>query len=197
MTSLLFRVKAKDPRAWSRLVLLYGPLVYGWCRRAQLQDADAEDVSQEVFSSVAAKMAEFRRERPGDTFRGWLWTICQRKIVDHYRPRGQRGAARGGSDAQQQFAQLPAEEFLSSSADDFPIEDEIRVAHRALQLLRSDFEERTWQVFYRMVVAGDSAAEIGRDFQMTKRAVRQAKYRVLRRLKLELDGLMNVPASQH
>ena len=45
-SSLLMRVKGRDPDAWQRLVNLYGPLVYRWAREAGLQDSDAADVMQ-------------------------------------------------------------------------------------------------------------------------------------------------------
>src|SRR5262249_14847420 len=73
--TLLQRARARQPAAWERLVALYAPLVLHWCRRAGLGDADAADVFQEVFRSVSEHLNEFRRDRPGDTFRGWLRTI--------------------------------------------------------------------------------------------------------------------------
>ena len=69
-TSLLALVKAGDPAAWGRLVDLYGPLVYGWCRGSGLQAEDAADIGQEVFTAVASAIGEFRRERPGDAHAG-------------------------------------------------------------------------------------------------------------------------------
>ena len=39
-SSLIDRVKADEVGAWDRLVSLYAPLLYHWCRRSQL---DAED----------------------------------------------------------------------------------------------------------------------------------------------------------
>jgi hypothetical protein len=37
-TSLLNRVKHQDPEAWTRLVELYGPMVYRWCSGARSGD---------------------------------------------------------------------------------------------------------------------------------------------------------------
>src|SRR5215472_3876541 len=76
--SLLERVKADDPAAWDRLVGLYAPLVYRWCRRADLPEQEIADVFQDVFYAVATHIAAFRREGAGDTFRGWLRTISTR-----------------------------------------------------------------------------------------------------------------------
>ena len=84
-TSLLGRAKAGEGEAWSRLVELYAPLLYEWSRRNGLQADDAADVAQDVFATVARKLDSFRRDRPGDSFRGWLWTIARNKINDHFR----------------------------------------------------------------------------------------------------------------
>ena len=105
-TSLLDRVKAQDQGAWQRLVKLYGPVVYRWCRRAGLQGSDAADVAQEVFQSMMIGIGGFRRRRPGDSFRGWLWTITKNKLRDHLRRRALRPRAAGGTNAHQLIQQV-------------------------------------------------------------------------------------------
>src|SRR5437764_23519 len=91
--TLLERLRAGQAGAWERLAELYGQTVYVWCRRAGVSEADAADVSQEVFTAVARTVADFRRERPGDSFRGWLWTITQNKVRDHWRRRADQAWA--------------------------------------------------------------------------------------------------------
>ena len=54
-----------------------------------------------------------------------------------------------------------------------------------------DCQDRTWQVFWRCVVEGQAPSEISHDLGITPAAVRQAKSRVLRRLKEELGELLN------
>lgn len=90
-TSLLVRVRRQDTLAWQRLSNLYGPVVYSWARRSGLQDSDAADVMQDVFQSLLLNISAFRRELPGDSFRGWLWTITHNRIRDFYRSRNQDG----------------------------------------------------------------------------------------------------------
>lgn len=190
-TSLLRRVKAEDPEAWRRLVRLYGPLVYLWSRQANLNPDDAADMVQEVFVAVAGSIEGFRRERPEDTFRGWLWTITRNKIRDHFRRRQREAQAKGGTDAQEQLLQVPhpqagARPEPSSEAN---AEAGSQVTHRATELIRGEFEDRTWQAFWRTAVDGRKAAEVADELGMTLRAVYQAKYRVLRRIRQELDDL--------
>src|SRR5437763_11958272 len=83
-SSLLDRIKANDATGWDRLVALYAPLVFHWCRTWHLQDQDAADVLQEVFQAVATHVNGFRREKEGDSFRGWLRTIAHNKVRDHF-----------------------------------------------------------------------------------------------------------------
>src|SRR5687767_10892324 len=83
--SLLERARANDGDAWDRMVTIYGPLVYQWCQRWDLQESDRADVFQQVFQAVASHIGRFRKDRSGHTFRGWLRTITRNKIYDHLR----------------------------------------------------------------------------------------------------------------
>jgi RNA polymerase sigma-70 factor (ECF subfamily) len=188
-TSLLLRVQTCDPAAWERLVSLYSPLVYRWCRQRGLQSADAADIGQEVFRAVARKIADFRRERPGDTFRGWLRTITRNKIRDHLRRQQPGATGVGGSEAQRQLLQLPSED---GEADDPAAEasEAALVYRRALKLLRQEFEERTWQAFWRVAVGDLAPAEVAAELGMTVNAVYLAKSRILRRLREEFADLL-------
>src|SRR5688500_4266183 len=109
-TSLVARVRLHEAQAWQELVDLYLPLVYMWCRQSGVSPDDTADVAQEVFRVVHRAVANFRRERAGDSFRGWLWTIPRNKIRDHFRAAAARPDAAGGTDAQIRFAELPEEE---------------------------------------------------------------------------------------
>jgi RNA polymerase sigma-70 factor, ECF subfamily len=181
--SMLARVKASDPEAWRRLVQVYGPLVYSWCRRWQLRAEDVADIFQEVFQAVALQIASFRSDRPGDTFRGWLWSITRHKVGDHFRRQGRQPIAAGGSDAHQQMLELPQ-----------PPEDDSQpaagtIVSRALEQIHNEFEPRTWQMFWRATVEGHATRDIAAELGITPDAVRVAKSRILRRLREELAEL--------
>jgi RNA polymerase sigma-70 factor (ECF subfamily) len=188
--SLLERVRADDPAAWERLVALYAPLVYHWCREYGVQEHDAADIFQEVFQAVATHIGSFRRERPADTFRGWVRTITHNKVLDLFRRRGREPQATGGSDAQQRLTQTPAEVDASEdSSRDGAVERGL--FRRALELIRGDFEERTWRAFWRTAVDGEPAHDVAAELGMSPGAVRVAKSRVLQRLREELGDLMD------
>jgi RNA polymerase sigma-70 factor (ECF subfamily) len=182
-SSLLLRVRAQDQVAWRRLVRLYTPLVYRWCRASGLQPADAADIGQEVFRAVARKIDAFRKDQAEGSFRRWLRVITRNKITDHHRR--MPVDVPGDSGAQTLLQQLPDEE-PDAAAD---TEETGLLLGRALELMRAEFEERTWQAFWQTAIDGASAAEVAVALGMTPNAVYLAKARVRRRLREELGDL--------
>ncbi len=61
---------------------------------------------------------------------------------------------------------------------------------RALQLMQADFEATTWQACWQCVALGRPAGEVARELGIAPATVYVAKSRVLRRLRQELDGLL-------
>jgi RNA polymerase sigma-70 factor, ECF subfamily len=187
--SLLQRIRNGDATGWHRVVGLYSPLVYYWCRRWGVEGADADDVLQEVFKAAAQSITTFRREREGDTFRGWLRVIARNRVLALWRGRQRQPEAAGGSEAWQRLQELPAQEV--ATADDPEETGEFSaLVRRAMTLLRGEFEERTWQAFWRVTADGRPAPEVAAELGMTANAVRMAKSRVLRRLREELGDLV-------
>lgn len=198
--SLLGRARQDDPAAWEKLVRLYAPLVAIWCRQAGLQEDDAGDVFQDVFQAVARKLSAFRKDREGDTFRGWLRTITQNKIRDQFRKAGRGPQAAGGTEAHQRLQQFPMADVLSDPADPSSLDSvdlsqddtnaERVVLHNALEFIRSNFAEQTWRAFVRTAVDGQSSTDVAEELGMSPGAVRVAKSRVLQRLREELGDLL-------
>lgn len=189
-TSLLERVKAREAEAWERLVYIYGPLVYRWCRLAGLQGADAGDVAQDVFAAVADGITTFHCDRDGDAFRGWLWGITRHKIGDFFRRCATLPSGRGGSDAQRRLLQIPDRPPSESTPNPDP-DGTQAVELRAIELIRAGVEERTWKAFWRVVVDEQPVHEVADELGMTTKAVYEAKYRLLKRFRQEFDGLID------
>lgn len=188
--SMLELVQSQDPRAWQRLVHLYSPLIFSWGRRTGLSEEDAADVLQEVWRSVAANIERFEKTSDRGSFRGWLWTITRNKLRDHFRGRQGKPLAAGGTDAHERLQEIPDEEPMidaSSAHGDAPAD----FLKRALNLVEGDFEKHTWQAFWRTTVDGHSAAAVAAELGISVDSVYQAKSRVLRRLRDELQGLVD------
>ena len=182
-TSLLVRAQAADGEAWKRLTRLFEPLVCGWVRRASVPEADGADVVQDVFLEVFRSIGQFRRHRTDDTFAGWVRTIARRRACDYFR-RTHGVLAAGGTEANDRMLQVPDDP--SDDAED-PTET---VVQRGLDLIRGEFEARTWNAFEATTVNARPAAEVGAELGLSVGAVYIAKSRVLKRLREELDGLI-------
>lgn len=181
--SLLERLKMPvDQVAWSRFVDLYTPLMYAWARQLGLQQSDAADLVQEVFAVLVTKMPEFAYDRQR-SFRAWLKTVTLNK----WRDRCRRQAARPQEVTGQS---TPA----AAAADDGSfgeVEYRQQLVARALELMQAEFQPTTWQACWEFVVAGRPAADVARQLGISENAVHLAKGRVLRRLRRELEGLLD------
>lgn len=191
-SSLIERARLRDPDAWNRLCLVYGPLVYRWARIVGLQDSDAADIGQEVFATVARRLETFDHYREASTFRGWLKTITRNKIGDHLKRRARREEAAGGSSTRHAWAELP-EELSDAPVGAAAFDTERSILHRTLDVIRAEFEPRTWQAFWLSAVEDVTTQDIARQLEMTVKAVRQARYRVLRRLRVEIGNTRDQP----
>lgn len=178
-TGLLAQVKARDAVAWTQLVQLYGPLIYGWCRRSGIEAEDARDVVQDVLGSVATSIDDFRGFGPRGQFRAWLRTITRHRVADHVRRRVGSPRAVGGSAALEQLENVP--EPLEESSDDAAEAD--TVWQGVLELVRAEFADRTWQAFWQTAVDHQRGVDVAKSLGMTVDAVYQAKSRVLRRVR--------------
>lgn len=186
--SLLRHLHANDQEAWDKFVLLYTPLVWHWCRRMNLPVQDSADVFQEVFQSVSVHFSSFHRDRPGDTFRGWLRTITKNKVLDHYRKRQNEPQGVGGTEAKVWLSGIPEEsnnlvEKLDEDETDHPL------FRKALELIQSSFELTTWRAFWGVVVEGRTLQDVADELHISSGAARVAKCRVLQRLRQELGDL--------
>jgi RNA polymerase sigma-70 factor (ECF subfamily) len=104
---------AGDVAAQHELVRRFSALVWSLCLRAGLPDAEAQDVSQEVFWRVFQALPGFRGESRLST---WISTVALRRIVDHRRSRARRDVA-VGAPSDPGFP-LPAQPASSSPEND-------------------------------------------------------------------------------
>jgi RNA polymerase sigma-70 factor (ECF subfamily) len=199
--SLLVRIRDADDReAWRQFVDIYAPLIYGFCRKRGLQDADAADVTQDVFRAVAAKIGSRPTSEKGSggeastetpkweydpnrgSFRGWLYTVTRNKISDFLDRKQARGSGDTGT---QQF--LEQQPDTNEDETTWQREAQQRIFAWAAERIRGDFQEATWNAFWQVAVEGKSGEEAARNLHMSVGAVYVAKSRILARLKKEVE----------
>jgi RNA polymerase sigma-70 factor (ECF subfamily) len=184
--SLLLRLHrpSLEPEAWPKFVELYTPLLFTCARRLGLRAQDAADLVQDVFTVLVQKLPEFDYQ-PGKSFRAWPWTVTLNKYRENQRRlRAAPPPAVSG---------VPMDHLASAELPDALEEGEYRqyLVSRALQLMQADFQPVTWKACWEFVVGGKPAAAVAAELGISVKAVYMAKFRVLRRLRQELQGLLD------
>ncbi len=186
--SLLGRAVNEDQEAWHQIVHLYGPLVQRWCRQAGLRDDDTADVFQEVFKAVADNLNTFKPQRKVASFRSWLKTIVRTKTIDHYRKANREAAGAGGTEALMRISEV--QDPFADDEEQAANEDAF-IVQRAMELIRGEFDPRNWKAFEEVAIKERSAADVAREVGVDPQTVRQANYRIRRRLRLVLEDLVD------
>ncbi len=184
--SLISRIRQEDGTAWTELVALYGPLVHYWLRRQGVSQQDIPDLAQEIFFAVSRSIERYQPTGTSGSFRAWLWSLARNKMIDAFRRHSKAPEARGGSTAMIYSQNIPDQIDENDSSE----QTEYRsLVHRAMNQVRSEFEARSWQAFWRTTVDGIGVDQVAEELQMSKATIRQHRSRVLRRLRQQLGEI--------
>lgn len=187
--SLLGRATTGDESAWTKLVTLYQPLIYGWLHRQAVPPQEAADLTQEVLVVLVRELRGFAHAGHPGSFRGWLRAITVNRARAFLRGAGTRARAAGGDDMFRVIDQL--EDSDSALTREWNEEHDAHVVRQILSLIETDFEPTTVQIFRRLVLEEARAPEVAAELGMAVAAVYAAKSRVLRRVRQEAEGLLD------
>jgi RNA polymerase sigma factor (sigma-70 family) len=174
-----------DPGAWSEFVEWYGRKIYVWCRKWGLQEADAQDVTQEVFLKLSSRMQDFLYD-PERSFRAWLKTVSHHTWQDYLAKQRRPGQGSGGDGAWARLSDVEArddlQEWIVAAGD----EELLKEAAVRVQLR---VEPRTWDAFRLLALEGRSGAEAAKLLGMKVGTLFVARSKVQRMLREELSRL--------
>jgi RNA polymerase sigma-70 factor (ECF subfamily) len=174
-----------DEVAWARFVGLYGSRIRGWCRRWGLQEADSEDVTQDVLLRLAQKLGAFHYD-PSRSFRGWLRTVTQNALADFLAERKRQCSGSGDDGVLKQLHSIQArDDLIEHLKEQFDAEIVAVACARA----RERVEPQTWEAFRLTAYEGCSGDDVAARLGMTRATVFKAKSRVLGFLREEIKQL--------
>ncbi|HEV3446170.1 MAG TPA: sigma-70 family RNA polymerase sigma factor [Gemmataceae bacterium] len=189
-SSLLARLgDPQDRTAWEQFVKLYGGLVYGFVRERGLQDADAADLTQEVFLVVARAMDHWRYNPEQGSFRGWLYGVTRNKLARFLQRRRFQAIGAGSSNGHRRLDEVRNRD--PDPKDVWEQEFQQHLFRVAAMQVKENFAAKTWQAFMRTAVEGLSAAVVARELGLSVGSVYVAKSRVLMRLSEEIKRLQS------
>ena len=176
--SLIVRLRdAADQAAWGEFVEIYRPVVYRLARRKGLQDADADDLAQQVLAAVASAVRRWQPDSARGRFRAWLSRIAHNRIINALTRRAPDRAV-GGE---------PATDLLA--ANDGPDSALLRMEYRrevfqwAARQVRGEFRPDTWQAFWQTAVEGRPIAVVAAGLGKGPGAIYTSRGRVMQRLR--------------
>ncbi len=182
--SLIIQVKDPENRAaWEQFVSLYRPVIFRTALARGLQEADAQDLAQQVLLAVASAIGDWQQRDESTRFRHWLRTVTRNAIVNAL-TRGAKGQAVGGSSIQELLAQHPPAEEETESLIDW--EYRRQLYRRAARIVRADVHADTWRAFELTVIDGVSNRTAAEQLGKSIGTIYTARCRVMQRLRAEI-----------
>jgi RNA polymerase sigma-70 factor (ECF subfamily) len=178
-----------DRAAWDQFVDQYAPRIFHWCRRHQLQEQDAADVTQDVLYKLVRAMESFQYDANRGTFRAWLSTVTTNAIRDLVKSRQRPGRGSGDTIMVQVMASIEDEKAVDALTDAIEAGYRQELLHEAEQKIRQRVQERTWRAYQMAAVEQRPPLEVAEELEMRVAEVYVAKSRVLKMLREEVQSL--------
>jgi RNA polymerase sigma factor (sigma-70 family) len=185
--TLLARITSKpdDPEAWAQFVFVYGPQVLRWSRTYGLQEADAQDVAQDVLIEISRQIGKFHYD-PTRRFRGWLRVIVHSAWCGWCkRSRGWRNSVEPETWLDR-LAEEKAGEELTRLIEQ---EHERELLDLAMKRVSRRVQTQTWEAFRLIGLEGLSGQAAADRLGMKLGSTFAAKAKVQKLLRQEVEKL--------
>jgi RNA polymerase sigma-70 factor (ECF subfamily) len=186
--SLVLRLRNPDDQAaWAEFVDVYEPLIYRLARRKGLQDADAQDLCQDVLRAVASAIERWDPDPAKGRFRAWLFRIARNLLVKFLARQRHHPRGTGSSSVQELLEAQPADDPQAEA--EFAVEFRRRAFRWAADQVKGEFTSPTWQAFWQTAVETRPISDVARELGLSVGAVYIARSRVLARLRDQVQQL--------
>lgn len=181
--SLISRLTdGSDQDAWAEFEAVYRPVVYQAARKHGLQDADSQDLVQQVMISIARALKQRPHDQQRAKFRTWLFSVTRNAIINSVQRRPNDMGA-GNTDHLRLLHAVPA----ASEEDQWEADYQRAVFAWASNKVRQEFSEDSWQAFWLTAVEGLSCEKAAEKLGKEVGAIYAARSRVVRRLKKKVE----------
>ncbi len=174
-----------DQLSWAEFVRLYGPAIRGWLIHWGLQEADSQDVTQNVLLRLTAKLPQFKYD-PNRSFRGWLKTLTHHAWHDFVTEAGYRNRGSGDTSVLDQLQSLAAREDLAARVE---AEFDKELLEVALTRARERVAASTWEAFKLAALDGIAPQIVADKLGVRVSQVYLAKHRVQKLVQEEIRTL--------
>jgi len=190
--SLLVRVRnPADQAAWHEFVEIYWPVIHRLARRKGLQEADADDLVQQVLMSVARTIEERPHDHGRARFRTWLGKVVQNAALNALSRRKPDRAAGGEGHA------IDVVNAAGREPDSRLLQLELRreVFRWAARQIEREFQPDTWQAFWQTAVEGRTCEEAAASLKKGVGSIYAARSRVMKRFQEKVQEYDSLESS--
>ncbi len=176
----------RDEAAWHEFIAEYEPFLLTYLQRRGLQDADAQDVAQQVLTSICQSVVNWKPDgRPG-AFRRWMATIARHAAIKFLQRKSRQPDSGGGTQFLARMNDVAAVENDSHARQEY----QQAVFAWAVSRVRDEFRESTWKAFWETTVLHRPIEVVANELGLSTGAVYMARSRVMVRLKEQVARLL-------
>ena len=185
--SLLIELGKQSDEAWAEFLSVYEKALYRFCIAKGLQDADAQDVLQDVLTAVLKRLPSWDANASKGSFRGWLFRVARNISVDAIAHRAKKTTPSGDPLASEALSQLPS----ASSLEDTSLEVEYQrsLFDWAAKQVKSEVRDVTWKAFSLTAIEGQKAESVAQTLGISVGSVYTAKCRVVARMRSRIADM--------
>ncbi len=176
--------------AWQQFAERFRPPIVRFSRKLGLSDVDAEEVAQETLTAFAAAYREGRYDPDKGRLSRWLFGIAYRQAQYARRSGARRAAIERQPPHSSFWADVPEGDASTQLWDQ---QWEEAMLATCLERVRQEVEPATMRAFELVMRAGNTPAVAARELGVPVKAVYNAKYTVLKRMReirAELEELV-------
>lgn len=174
-----------DQMSWAEFVRFYGPIIRGWLVHWGLQEADSQDVTQNVLLRLTAKLPQFKYD-PSRSFRGWLKTLTHHAWHDFVTEAGYRNRGSGDTSILDQLQSVAAREDLAARVEASFDKELLEVA---LLRVKERVAPNTWEAFRLAALDGVPPQQVADRLGVRVSQVYLAKHRVQKLVQEEIKAV--------
>lgn len=181
-TNLLHEVRdGRNADAWDSFYRIYSTLIRNFARRMGLNDADVEDVVQDVLIAVHQALKDNVYDRSRGAFHTWLYGITRRQSLAKLRERHRRTRAQGvaeetGADLLDQIEDTDTE---NESIALWKQEWRYALLDEALRHVQMQSGEKEYQAFILHAMQKRNAEDVASELGIATASVYVYKRRIL------------------
>ena len=190
--SLLSRIRdTNDQESWREFYNLYCGVVRRFAVGRGMTEAEAQDVVQDTFASVAKSIQGFQYDPAVGSFRSWLFHTTEWRISDQFRkrPHDQAAAQYIGDTSRTAVVERVPDQGGDILQERWDREYRQTLVETALQQVKPEISARQFQIFDLYVIKDWPVTKVARALSVSVSQIYLAKHRIGKLVKKKIKEL--------